>query len=69
MQSSAGYNTAERTYIKIKKKEATFKNHFTILDPYTHQGLSNHSFLIWWDGTFKLRKKIPGFDMNAGFPV
>jgi hypothetical protein len=25
-----------------KKMEAKFKNLFTILDPYTHQGLSNH---------------------------
>jgi hypothetical protein len=25
--------------------EATFKNLFTIKDPYTHKGLSNHSTL------------------------
>jgi hypothetical protein len=25
--------------------EATLKNLFTILDPYTHQGLSNHTTL------------------------
>jgi hypothetical protein len=32
--------------IKKKKKiEATLKNLFTIHDPYTHQGLSNHSTL------------------------
>jgi hypothetical protein len=26
--------------------EATFKKKFTIVDPYTHQGLSNHSTLV-----------------------
>jgi hypothetical protein len=30
---------------KNKKTESTFKNLFTIQDPYTHQGLSNHSAL------------------------
>jgi hypothetical protein len=34
-----------RENIKIKKMEATFKNFFTIYDPYTHQGLSNHCTL------------------------
>jgi hypothetical protein len=26
-----------------KKMQATFKNLFTIYEPYTHQGLSNHT--------------------------
>jgi hypothetical protein len=58
MQSSGGCNTAGRTEIKTKK----WRQHlifFTLCEPYTHQGLSNHTtHLIWCDGKWNTFSKL-----------